>query len=192
MLLNYNAIIQFMEKAIFAGGCFWCTEAIFRRLKGVNSVISGYTGGTLENPTYEKVSKGITGHAEAVITEFDPKIISYEKLLEIFFFTHDPTTLNRQGNDIGTQYRSAVFYLTEEQRIKTERFIEKLEGGKVFSSKIVTKVEPYKNFYIAEDYHEDYYEKNKEAPYCTYVIDPKIKKLYKEYENEIKVDNKSI
>ncbi len=170
-----------MEKATFAGGCFWCTEAIFQRLKGVKSVTPGYSGGDKIEPTYEEVCSGDTGHAEAIQIEFDPKIIPYETLLEVFFYTHDPTTPNQQGNDIGTQYRSAVFYQTDEQKKLIEAFIKELQNKKVFQRPIVTEVSPYKNFYIAEDYHKNYFERNKDAAYCDYTIAPKIHKLLENY-----------
>jgi len=162
-----------------AGGCFWCTEAIFKKLKGVESVIPGYTGGNIVNPSYKLVSSGTTNHAEAISIKFNPSIISFEKLLEIFFKLHDPTTLNRQGADIGTQYRSAIFYHDEKQEQAVKRAIKEVKGA-------VTKLEPFTKFYPAEDYHKDYYEKNSSQPYCQIVIDPKIQKLYKEFEDNIK------
>lgn len=162
------------ELATLASGCFWCTEAIFRRLKGVSSVIPGYTGGTTEYPTYDQVCTGNTGHAEAVQIVFDPTIIPYEKLLEIFFHLHDPTTLNRQGNDVGTQYRSAIFYHDEDQKKSAEKLKSEIKGA-------TTEVVLYKNFYPAEEYHRQYYEKNSYQPYCQYVIDPKLQKLLTEY-----------
>lgn len=175
-----------METATFAGGCFWCTEAIFKRLKGVGSVIPGYTGGTTENPSYEEVCSGNTGHAEAIQVMFDPKVIPYKKLLEIFFHLHDPTTLNRQGNDIGTQYRSAVFFHDEKQK-ETAQVVEKeIEKEHIYTSPVVTEIVPFSKFYTAENYHKDYYEKNKEVGYCSFVITPKIQKLLREYKNEIR------
>ncbi len=166
------------ERAIFAGGCFWCTEEIFKRLKGVISVIPGYSGGNIEKPSYEQVCSGITNHAEAIQIEFDPEIISYEKLLEVFFATHDPTTLNRQGTDIGTQYRSIIFYRDEKQKETAE---------KLKQPNFVTEIIPFKNFYKAEDYHQNYYEKNKlNNSYCAMVIDPKIRKLMQDFAEEIK------
>lgn len=169
------------EIAIFGGGCFWCTEAIFERLKGVISVESGYAGGNKNNPNYEDVSGGGTGHAEAIRIEFDPEKISYEDLLTVFFFTHDPTTLNRQGADIGTQYRSAVFYSDDNQKVKVEQFIKELENNKAYEKPIVTEIKPLANFYPAEKYHQKYYEKNKSAPYCEIVIAPKLEKLEKRF-----------
>ncbi|MBI2594151.1 peptide-methionine (S)-S-oxide reductase MsrA [Candidatus Curtissbacteria bacterium] len=178
------------ETTLFAGGCFWCTEAVFRRLKGVVSVIPGYSGGNPsaggKKPSYEQVSSGTTGHAEVIQIKFDPKAISYDQLLEIFFKLHDPTTLNRQGADVGTQYRSAIFYRNSEQKKLAENLISRLEKSGTYQSRIVTEVSPLKAFYPAEDYHKDYYEKNSAAPYCQVVIDPKIKKLYKEFSDQIK------
>jgi peptide-methionine (S)-S-oxide reductase len=170
-----------MEKATLANGCFWCTEAVFQRLKGVHSVISGYTGGARPNPSYEQVSTGATGHAEALQIEFDPQVISYETLLDIFFATHDPTTLNRQGNDVGTQYRSAIFYHNDEQKKVAQEKILELETDKAFADPIVTEITPLETFYDAEDYHKNYYENNKDKPYCTYVIRPKLQKLLEKY-----------
>jgi len=175
-----------LETVTFSGGCFWCTEAIFKRIKGVESVTSGYSGGKIENPTYEQVYSGTTGHAEAIQIEFDPKIISYEKLLEVFFKLHDPTTLNRQGNDVGTQYRSAIFYHGEKQKTQAEK--AKLKMQKIYRGKIVTEIVPFSNFYKAENYHQNYFENNKNAPYCQVVIDPKIQKLYKDFKDITKND----
>lgn len=170
-----------METAIFANGCFWCTEAVFQRLKGVHSVLPGYTGGARPNPSYDQVSTGATGHAEAIKIEFDPEVITYETLLDIFFHTHNPTTLNRQGNDVGTQYRSAIFYDTDEQKSLAEQKITELEVAHEFKDPIVTEVTNLETFYPAEDYHKDYYEKNKDKPYCTFVIRPKLQKLLEKY-----------
>ena len=178
--------IKKIELATFAGGCFWCTEAIFKRLKGVKRVLPGYCGGDIENPTYEKVSSGNTNHAESIQIEFDPNIITYKKLLEIFFYTHDPTTMNRQGNDIGSQYRSVIFYKNEEQEKIAEELIKEMEKEKVYESPIVTSVEKYNKFYIAEDYHKNYYDKNKSAPYCDFTITPKINKLVDKFNKEVK------
>lgn len=178
-----------LETATFAGGCFWCTEAVFKRLKGVEEVISGYSGGRTANPTYEEVSSGDTGHAEAIQIKFDPSIISYGQLLEIFFKLHDPTTLNQQGADIGEQYRSAVFYHSESQKETAEKVIEQFEKDKVYDDPIVTEVTPFTNFYEAEDYHQDYYNQNRSSnSYCRIVIDPKIQKLYKDFKDQIKED----
>jgi peptide-methionine (S)-S-oxide reductase len=169
------------ETAVFAGGCFWCTETLFARLKGVVSAVPGYTGGTAPNPTYEQVCGGATGYAEAAKIVFDPSVISYEDLLTIFFFTHDPTTLNRQGNDVGTQYRSAIFYSTPEQKATVETFIKNLTAEGAYDKPIVTEVVPFDIFYEAEDYHKNYYETHKDAPYCQIVIGPKVEKLEKKY-----------
>lgn len=175
-----------LEIATFAGGCFWCTEAIFKRLKGVSSVISGYTGGIIENPTYEQVCAGKSGYAEAIQITFDPQIISFKTLLDIFWHTHNPTTLNQQGADIGTQYRSAIFYHNDIQKQNALDSKNMLEKSKVYSNPIVTKIEPFTKFYPAESYHKDYFDQNTSTPYCQIVIDPKIRKLIKEYSNQIK------
>jgi len=169
------------ETAVLAGGCFWCTEALFSRLRGVTKVESGYTGGTVANPTYEQVCTGATGHAECVRVTFDPAVISYETLLDVFWHTHDPTTLNRQGADIGTQYRSAVFFNSTEQKDTAERMKKMLEESKEFSSPIVTEISPFTEFYPAEAYHERYFEQHGSAPYCALVIAPKINKLMRAY-----------
>lgn len=176
---------QKMETAVFGGGCFWCTEAIFVRLRGVESVESGYSGGRIENPNYQQVSEGNTGHAEAIKIEFDPSIIEYKDLLNVFFATHDPTTLNRQGNDIGTQYRSVVFYTSDEQRDAALKFIKELEDNGTYED-IVTEVVRFDKFYKAESYHERYYEKNSEQPYCQIVIDPKVAKLRQKFSELMK------
>lgn len=174
-----------MEKAVFAGGCFWCTEAVFTRLKGVTKVTSGYANGEMANPTYGDVSSGETGFAEAVELQFDPNIITYTKLLEVFWATHDPTSLNRQGMDVGTQYRSAIYYVNDEQKVKAEESKQKVEGS-------VTEIAPLKNFYTAEKYHQNYFEKNANAnPYCSIVIAPKIKRLLEKFNSEVKEDYKT-
>jgi peptide-methionine (S)-S-oxide reductase len=165
------------EIAVFGGGCFWCTEAIFVRLKGVESVQSGYAGGKTENPTYEQVSMGNSGQAESIQIKFDPSVVKYSDLLNVFFAMHDPTTLNRQGADIGEQYRSAVFYTSEEQKTQAEEFIKKLTTDKVFDDPIVTEVTALNKFWPAESYHQRYYEENQNKPYCQIVINPKIAKL---------------
>lgn len=170
-----------LETAVFAGGCFWCTEAVFQKLRGVKSVSPGYAGGTVDNPTYEQVSGGQTGHAEVIKFEFDSAVISYRDLLEVFFATHDPTTLNRQGNDVGTQYRSAIFYATEEQKQEAEKIIAELNNAKAYSNPIVTTLESLTKFYEAEDYHKNYYERNQGQPYCMVVINPKIKKFKEKF-----------
>ena len=174
------------EIAIFAGGCFWCTEAIFREMKGVISVEPGYTGGKRKNPTYEQVTTGATGHAEAVRIIFNPNEVSYEELLQVFFATHDPTTLNRQGNDMGTQYRSVVFYTTEKQKELVKSYIHFLEVEDVYDQYIVTDIVPASDFYVAEDYHKNYIENNPENPYCQYVILPKLEKFRKQFKTKLK------
>ena len=175
-----------LEIATLANGCFWCTEAIFSRVKGIKSVIPGYSGGGTSNPSYEQVCTGITGHAEAIQIEYNPKIISFEKILDIFWHTHDPTTLNRQGHDVGTQYRSAIFYHDENQKDIAEKSKKEIEKEGVFKNPIVTEIIPFSNFYPAEDYHKEYYENNRNAPYCNFVIDPKIQKLLQKYSDKIK------
>lgn len=179
-----------MEKATFAGGCFWCTEAIFKRIKGVRSVLPGYSGGKVENPSYEEVCSGTTGHAEAIQIEFEPQVIQFEKLLKIFFYTHNPITPNQQGNDIGPQYRSVVFFHSEIQKEEAEKLIKKLEENKVFDRPIVTEILPFKNFYEAEDYHRNYFDRNREVPYCDITIAPKVHKLLNNYGNDIKEEYK--
>jgi peptide-methionine (S)-S-oxide reductase len=173
------------ETATLANGCFWCSEAIFKRLKGVKSVVSGYSGGSVKNPSYNQVCTGKTGHAESIQIEFDPKVISYEKILDIFWHTHDPTTLNRQGNDVGPQYRSAIFYHSQEQKKIAEKLKEEIEKEGVFKAPIVTEITPFRNFYVAEDYHKNYYENNQDAPYCDFVISPKVRKLLLKYGNVV-------
>ena len=175
-----------LEIATLANGCFWCTEAICSRVKGIKSVIPGYSGGKTSNPSYEQVCTGITGHAETIQIEYDPKIISFEKILDIFWHTHDPTTLNRQGNDVGTQYRSAIFYHGENQKNIAEKSKKELEKESVFKNPIVTEIIRFSNFYPAENYHKEYYENNRNAPYCSFVIDPKIQKLLQKYSDKIK------
>lgn len=172
---NYSGV------AIFGGGCFWCTEAIFERLKGVASVTSGYAGGRKANPTYEQVSAGNTGHAEVNMISFDPGQISYQTLLEVFFALHDPTTLNRQGNDIGSQYRSVIFYTTSEQKEIAAKFMNKLLTDKIYQMPIVTELKSLDNFYPAEDFHQNYYNQNTNQAYCRLVISSKLKKLEKRY-----------
>ena len=170
--------------ATFAGGCFWCTEAIFLRLKGADTVVSGYSGGDMDNPSYEKVSSGISGHTETIQIIFNPKIISYEDLLYIFFRTHDPTTMNRQGADVGTQYRSAIFFHNDNQKREAEKTKE--EAQTHFSDPIVTEIVPFKSFYKAENYHQNYYSQNPQKAYCKLVIDPKIIKLQKDFKKYLK------
>ena len=175
-----------LQTATFGNGCFWCTETIFQRLKGVHSVLPGYSGGAVKNPSYKEVCTGRTGHAEAIQILYDPDEISYETLLEVFFFTHDPTTLNRQGNDVGTQYRSVIFYRDEDEKMMAEKMIRRLDAEKVYPDPIVTQVVPFEAFYEAEDYHRDYYNNNKEQPYCRAVINPKLNKFLKHYNTLIK------
>lgn len=174
------------EIATLANGCFWCSEAVFSRLKGVKSVVPGYSGGKIEEPSYDDVCTGRTGHAEAAQIEFDPAVISFEKLLDVFWHTHDPTTLNRQGADVGTQYRSAIFYHDDRQREIAENSKRELEEEVIYNDPIVTEITPFKNFYIAEDYHKKYYENHQDAQYCRFVIEPKIRKLLKQYEKDVK------
>ena len=175
-----------LQIATFAGGCFWCTEAVFLRIEGVEKVVSGYTGGTIKNPAYREITTGRTGHAEGIQVFYDENKVGYTELLELFFATHDPTTLNRQGHDVGTQYRSAIFYNSEIQKEMAEDFINLLEKEAVFNSPIVTEVTVLGPFYIAEDAHQTYYDRNKEASYCQFVIDPKIDKIKKYYSNKLK------
>lgn len=175
-----------LEVATLAGGCFWCTEAVFKRLKGIDSVVSGYSGGMRENPTYEQVSSEATGHAEAIQIEFDPNIISYEKILQVFFHFHDPTTLNRQGNDIGSQYRSVIFYHNAKQEQIAEKVRQEVADEGRYKDPIVTEIVPFEAFYAAEEEHQDYYDNNANQGYCDYVITPKIQKLLKEYSKEVK------
>lgn len=173
-----------METATLAGGCFWCTEAIFKRLKGVSSITAGYCGGKSGNPTYDE--HGSSGHAETIQLEFDPGIISYEKLLEIFFHLHDPTTLNKQGDDVGEEYRSIIFYHNENQKISAEKIKSKIEEEKIYKDPIVTEIVPFISFTKAEKDHQNYYDSNRSQPYCQLIIDPKIKKLLQEFSADVK------
>lgn len=174
------------EVATLANGCFWCSEAIFKRLKGVKSVVPGYSGGMVENPSYDLVCGGKTGHTESIQIEFDPKVIPYERILDIFWHTHDPTTPNRQGNDVGTQYRSAIFYHNQKQKEVAEKSKMELEKEGSYKGSIVTEITPFNDFYVAEDYHKNYYDNNQAAPYCNFVIDPKVRKLVLKYGNDVK------
>lgn len=174
------------ELATFGNGCFWCTEAVFLAVKGVSKVESGYSGGTVKNPTYREVCSGLTGHAEVIRIAFDPAVISYADLLEIFWNTHDPTTLNRQGADEGTQYRSVIFYHDEAQRKTAEQYMAQLEASKVFKNRIVTEISPLINYYPAEDYHQNYYALNPDQGYCQYVIRPKVEKFRKQFQGKLK------
>lgn len=177
---------QELDTATFAGGCFWCTEAVFERVKGVKAVVSGYSGGDETNPTYEQVSAGLTSHAEAIQIYYDPEVITYPKLVEVFFGTHDPTQLNRQGPDVGKQYRSAVFYQNNEQKVQAEEYMKKLEESGEYKKPIVTQLVPYEKFWVAEDYHQDYYELNPGNPYIQSVAKPKVKKFTKHYPELLK------
>jgi peptide-methionine (S)-S-oxide reductase len=181
---------QKKKVAVFGGGCFWCTEAVFDELRGVISVVSGYAGGDVKNPTYEQVCGGRTGHAEVIRIEFDPDQIAFRDLLTVFFATHDPTTLNRQGNDVGTQYRSAILYADDEQKHEAESFIKELQAAGAFSKPIVTTLEPLTDFYEAEDYHQKYYANNPYQPYCQVMIPPKLNKLHKQFAELLKSHGK--
>ena len=183
---NYIMSSQNLEKATFAGGCFWCTEAVFQRVNGVENLRSGFTGGNIKNPPYREVVTGRTGHAESIELLFDPEVISYKDLLYIFFTTHDPTTLNRQGNDIGTHYRSAIFYHDEAQKKSAEEVITELSKQQIFNNPIVTTISEAGPFYEAEEYHENYYNLNSDQPYCQVVIGPKIQKLRNSFANKLK------
>ena len=179
------------EVAVFGGGCFWCTEVVFDELRGVISVVSGYAGGSTRNPTYEQVCSGSTGHAEVIRIEFDPTEVSFHDLMTVFFGTHDPTTLNRQGNDVGTQYRSAIFYANDEQKRQAEAFIKELNDSKAFGKPVVTTIEPLGEFYEAENYHQKYYAQNPYQPYCQFTIPPKLQKLHKQFAALLKTHSRS-
>lgn len=174
------------EQVVFGAGCFWCTEAVFQNLRGVNKVVSGYMGGKTENPTYMEICNGDTGHVEVIQVEYDAEQISYEELLLVFFKTHNPTTLNRQGNDVGSQYRSVIFYYDQEQRQKALDMIDELTKQLVYDRPIVTAVEPVQQFYEAEDYHQDYFNSNPNKPYCAFVIQPKLAKFTEEFKDKLK------
>jgi peptide-methionine (S)-S-oxide reductase len=169
------------QTAIFGGGCFWCIEAVFNRLRGVKEAVSGYMGGHVDKPSYQQVCNGDTGHVEVVRVTFDPNEIPYKDLLEVFFTVHDPTTLNRQGNDVGDQYRSVIYYTSDEQQREAEETIASLNEAKAFPEPIVTTVEPVTTFYVAEGYHQEYYDNNASQPYCQFVITPKLKKFEKQF-----------
>ena len=175
-----------LETATFGSGCFWCTEAIFQNVEGVENVASGYMGGHVKNPTYKEVCSGLTGHAEVLQVTFNPTEISYTELLEIFWKTHDPTTPNRQGADVGTQYRSAIFYHNDEQKRLAEKYKQELTAAKAFDQPIVTEITPAAVFYKAEDYHQNYFNLNGEAPYCSFVIQPKVEKFKKVFKEKLK------
>ncbi|MFO0999254.1 MAG: peptide-methionine (S)-S-oxide reductase MsrA [Planctomycetaceae bacterium] len=176
------------QLATFGGGCFWCTEAVFLKVRGVHKVVSGYTGGSKPNPTYKEICTGLTGHAEVIQIEFDPSKVTFEQLLDVFFHTHDPTTKNRQGADVGTQYRSSVFYHDEAQKETTKKVIAELDKSGDFDDPIVTTIEEMKKFYPAEDYHQDYFAQNPDNPYCQAVVGPKVAKFQKRYKEMMKKD----
>jgi peptide-methionine (S)-S-oxide reductase len=175
-----------LQQITFGNGCFWCTEAVFQAVKGVSKVMSGYMGGYIKNPSYKEVCTGKTGHAEVLHIEYDADAVSFDELLLIFFKTHDPTTLNRQGNDVGTQYRSAIFYYNDGQKVQAEAMIKRLTGEKVYSKPIVTEITPASEFYKAEDYHQDYFNNNPHNPYCAVVIQPKLHKFAKEFADQVR------
>lgn len=174
------------ELATFGAGCFWCVEAIFQRVDGVEKVVSGYSGGHVKNPSYKEVCQGTTGHAEVCQLSYDPAVVSYKELLEIFWQTHDPTTLNRQGNDAGTQYRSSIFYHSNEQKELAESYKKKLDKADIYKDPIVTEIVPYSTMYVAEDYHQNYFNENGSQPYCSFVIQPKVEKFKKVFKDKLK------
>lgn len=173
------------EYATLGGGCFWCIEAVFSEVRGINAVISGYSGGTVKNPTYREVTSGRTGHAEVVQLQFNPEVISYRDILTIFFHLHDPTTLNQQGADVGTQYRSVIFYHNDEQEKVAREVFEEIDRSDLWDDPLVTEISPIQDFYRAEDYHQDYYANNPNQPYCTFVISPKMSKLRKLFKDKL-------
>lgn len=185
MNLSLPAGVQ-ADTATFGTGCFWCTEAIFQQLDGVLKVSSGYSGGHVESPTYKQVCEGNTGHAEVIQIVYDPSAITFDELLEAFWQSHDPTTLNRQGNDVGPQYRSVIFYHNDEQKTKAEKYKAELDKSKAFDNPIVTEISPFSTFYVAENYHQDYYNNNGSQPYCYYVIRPKLEKFNKVFKDKLK------
>ena len=174
-----------MQTLVLGGGCFWCTEAVFQRIKGVVKVVSGYSGGKYPNPTYREICEGNSGHAEVIEISFDESLISVEDLLLIFFHTHDPTTLNQQGNDVGSQYRSVIFYADESQQKVAENLIQHLENDQIFDDSIVTEISPLQAFYPAEDYHQNYFNLNSYQPYCSVVIAPKLKKFLEKFQEKL-------
>lgn len=178
-----------MKQIVFGGGCFWCTEAVFQMLKGVSKVESGYAGGELANPSYERVSEGNTGHAEVIRVTYDPSIISLEDLLTVFFGSHDPTTPNRQGNDVGEQYRSVIFYGDEDEKNTAEALIREVDASLTDGTHVVTQLEPLKKFYSAETYHANYFKQNKSAPYCQLIIEPKVEKVRKRFAELVNPEN---
>jgi peptide-methionine (S)-S-oxide reductase len=179
---------QQREVAILAGGCFWCVEAVYELVEGVISVESGYIGGTVVNPTYKEVCEGTTGHAEACRVTFDPSVITFADVLQVFFAAHDPTTLNRQGNDVGTQYRSAIFTLNAEQEVTSRAYVKQLAASGTWADPIVTEITPAETFYKAEDYHQNYYERNGAQPYCAFVVRPKVEKFRKQFKDRLRND----
>lgn len=183
---NQTIVLEGKEVATLGAGCFWCVEAVFQDLKGVEKVTSGYTGGKVENPTYKEVCTGLTGHAEVCQIVYDPKVVSFSEILEVFWQTHDPTTLNRQGNDVGTQYRSSIFYHNQEQKEIAEKYLTKLDASGAFSNKIVTTIEPLGTYYVAEDYHQNYFNDNGNQPYCQFVVKPKVEKFRKVFADKLK------
>ena len=186
LIISKFAMGEELEKATLGGGCFWCTEAVYLELNGVEEVKPGFSGGHIKNPSYKEVIKETTGHAEVIQIKFNPEIISYKEILEVFFATHDPTTLNRQGNDVGTQYRSAIFYHSEEQKHIAKKAIKLLEEERVYKNPIVTEVTKFNDFYVAEDYHHNYFALNKNQPYCQFIIAPKMEKFRKVFKEKLK------
>lgn len=184
--LQTSHLVKAKEIATLGGGCFWCLEAVYDELKGVDEVVSGYSGGTVPDPSYETVCTGTTGHAEVVQVTFDPNVITYKEILEVFFAIHDPTTLNRQGPDVGTQYRSAIFYHTPEQKTTAEHVIAELEAAHVWDNPIVTELKPFEKFYPAEGYHEEYFRRNPGQPYCRLIIAPKVAKFRKQFLDKLR------
>jgi peptide-methionine (S)-S-oxide reductase len=187
--MQTDSVKKELEIATLGGGCFWCIEAVFEELKGVEKSISGYSGGKVDNPSYREVCYGNTGHAEVVNVYFDPEVVSYEDILRVFFHVHDPTTLNRQGNDIGTQYRSVIFYHNEAQEQSAKKVIEEIEKSNLWDNKIITEISNFTRFYAAEDVHQEYFKLNGHAPYCQYVINPKMTKFRKEFKDRLKSSN---
>jgi len=184
--MSNESIPAGLVQATFGSGCFWCTEAVFQNLEGVEKVESGYSGGRVKNPTYKEVCSGLTGHAEVIQVSYNPQKISFDELLEVFWMTHDPTTLNRQGADVGTQYRSVIYYHNDEQKALAESYKKKLDAEGVFDNPIVTEISPFTEFYKAEDYHQNYFNLNGDAPYCSYVIQPKVEKFKKVFKDKLK------
>lgn len=185
-VMDKQTKVEANSKAVIGGGCFWCVETLFADLKGVDTVLSGYAGGQIKNPTYKEICTGNTGHAEVIEINYDSSIISFAEILEIFFNVHDPTTLNRQGNDVGTQYRSCIMYSSLEQKQIAQAYIHQLNESGIFDNPIVTTLEPLKEFYVAEDYHQNYFNQNGEQPYCQFVVRPKVEKFKKQYKDKLK------